>query len=169
MRWFERFHMAMQMLFRRNRETARLGEELQFHLDQQVAENVARGLAPDEAHNAALRSFGNPTLLRDEARSTWSWNWLEKFLRDVRYGSRTLMRSPGFTFVSILVIALGIGATTSLFTIVRAVLLKPLPFADSDNLVMAYEHFRGNNNSGDGFNVVSPGDFRDWRQQTHGF
>jgi hypothetical protein len=64
---------------------------------------------------------------------------------------------------------LGIGATTSLFTIVRAVLLKPLPFQNPDHLVMVYEHFRSNNNSGDGFNVVSPADFRDWRHQTHGF
>jgi hypothetical protein len=78
------------------------------------------------------------------------------------------MRSPGFTFISILVMALGIGATTSLFTIVRAVLLKPLPFVDSDKLVAVYEHFR-ESTDGDGFNVVAPGDFRDWRQQTHGF
>ena len=80
--------------------------------------------------------------LREEARSSWSWNWLEKFLRDLRYGVRTLTRSPGFAFTAILVMALGIGATTSLFTIVRSVLLKPLPFRDPDKLVMVYEHFR---------------------------
>ncbi len=117
---------------------------------------------------AAMRSFGNPSLMRDQARSSWSWNWLENFLRDIRYGTRTLMRSPGFTLISILVMALGIGATTSLFTIVRAVLLKPLPFVDSDKLIAVYEHFR-ESTDGDGFNVVAPGDFRDWRQQTDGF
>ena len=142
MRWIEQFRMAMLMLFRRKSQTARLNDELAFHLDQQVKENLARGIAPDEARYAALRSFGNPTQLREEARSSWSWNWLEKFLRDLRYGVRTLTRSPGFAFTAILVMALGIGATTSLFTIVRSVLLKPLPFRDPDNLVMVYEHFR---------------------------
>ena len=168
MRWFERFRMAMLMLFRRKAQNARLNDELAFHLDQQVKENIARGLAPDDARYAALRAFGNPTALGDEARSSWSWNWLEKFLRDLRYGARTLTRSPGFALTAILVMALGIGATTSLFTIVRAVLLKPLPFRDPDKLVMVYEHFR-QATDGDGFNVVSSGDFNDWRQRTHGF
>ncbi len=168
MRWFDRFRMAVLMLFRRQSETTRLNDELQFHLDQQVKENIARGLAPDEARYAALRTFGNPTQLGDEARSSWSWNWLEKFLRDLRYGARTLTRSPGFSLTAILVMALGIGATTSLFTIVRSVLLKPLPFRDPDNLVMVYEHFR-EDNGGSGFNVVSPADFNDWHQRTHGF
>ena len=85
MRWFDRFRMAVLMLFRRQNETARLNDELQFHLDQQVKENIARGLAPDEARYAALRAFGNPTQLHDEARSSWSWNWLrEKSLLDRR-------------------------------------------------------------------------------------
>jgi len=160
--------MSIVSLFHRQAETARLDNELQFHLDQQVAENIAHGLSPMEARMAAMRAFGNPSLVRDQARSTWSWNWLETFLRDIRYGARTLTRSPGFTLISILVMALGIGATTSLFTIVRAVLLKPLPFVESDKLVAVYEHFR-ESTSGDGFNVVAPADFRDWRQQTHGF
>jgi predicted permease len=168
MRILARFRMSVLSLFHRQAKTARLDDELQFHLDQQVAENIARGLAPDEARTAAMRSFGNPSLLRDQARSTWSWSWLETILRDIRYGARTLTRSPGFALISILVMALGIGATTSLFTIVRAVLLKPLPFAESDKLVAVYEHFR-QSTSGDGFNVVAPADFRDWRQQTHGF
>jgi len=168
MRILARFRMAILALFRRQSETARLNDELQFHLDEQIAENIARGMSREDARLAAMRSFGNPSVIRDQARSTWSWNWLEKFLRDIRYGARTLMRSPGFSLISILVMALGIGATTSLFTIVRAVLLKPLPFGESDKLVAVYEHFR-EGNGGDGFNVVAPGDFRDWRHQTHGF
>ena len=168
MRWLERFRMATLMLFRRTKQAARLDAELQFHLDQQVQENMARGLSPEEAHYAALRTFGNPALLRDQARSSWSWNWLEKFLRDLRYGVRTLTRSRGFALTAILVMALGIGATTSLFTIVRAVLLKPLPFRDPDNLVMVYEHFR-TETGGEGFNPVASADFNDWHQRTHGF
>jgi len=162
--------MKAMMLFRRKRANARLNQELEFHLQQQVAENVAGGMNPEEARAAALRLFGNPTLLREEAQSAWSWNWLGKAWRDTRYGIRTLRRSPGFALVAVTVMALGIGATTSLFTIVRSVLLKPLPFHEPDKLVMLYEHFREFENSGSsGYNVVSPGDFYDWREKTNGF
>ncbi|HEY2498773.1 MAG TPA: ABC transporter permease [Candidatus Angelobacter sp.] len=165
MRWVQQLRMAMLMLFSRNNEKDRLNREVQFHLDQQIAENIGDGMPPDEARAAALRLFGNPTLLQEDARSTWSWNWLEGLWRDARYGMRTLLRSPSFSATAILVMALGIGATTSLFTIVRSVLLRPLPFRDPDKLVMLYERFR----QGPGYNVVSPADFRDWRAQTHGF
>jgi predicted permease len=166
MRWWEKFQMAMMMLFRRRSEKQRLNNELQFHIEQQIAENLSRGMSAEEARFAALRMFGNPTLLQEETQSTWSWEWLEGIWRDVRYGIRTLLHSPGFSLTAILVMALGIGATTSLFTIVRSVLLKPLPFRDSDKLVMVYEHFRGNQSQ---YNSVAPADFHDWRQQTHGF
>ncbi len=168
MRWIQRLRMAMLTLFRRQSETARLNQEMQFHLEQQITENIAHGMSPGEARSAALRVFGNPTLLRDQTRSNWNWNWVETGIRDVRYGIRTLTRSPGFALIAILVMALGIGATTSLFTIVRAVLLKPLPFRDPSNLVMVYEQFRASTGA-DRTNVVSAGDFRDWRAQTHGF
>jgi predicted permease len=168
MRWMQRVSMALRALFQRERATERLDAELQFHIEQQAAEFEAAGMAPDEARAAALRSFGNPTALRDEARETWSWYWLEKFWRDVRYGTRTLLRSPGFSLMAVLVMALGIGATTALFTIVQNVLLKPLPFRDPGKLVMVYEHFREGDQD-DPYNVVSPADFVEWRQQTHGF
>lgn len=159
--------MSVLMLFRRKREAARLNEELEFHLEQQVAENVSHGMPPEEARTAALRLFGNPTLLRDEAHSWWSWNWLEGLWRDVRYGLRTLLRTPSFSVTAVLVMALGIGASTSLFTIVRSVLLKPLPFREPDKLVMIYEHFRQQPQYP--YNVVAPADFHDWRENTHGF
>jgi len=168
-RAWEQFGVKILSLFRRNREDERLNAELQFHLEQQIAENRAKGMDPVEAREAALRKFGNPTLLREEARTTWSWNWMEKTWRDIRYGTKTLARSPGFSVVAVLVMALGIGCTTSLFTIVRSVLLKPLPFRDPGKLVMVYEHFRANTNSDFNYNSVSPGDFDDWKTQTHGF
>ncbi|MGC1781956.1 MAG: ABC transporter permease [Acidobacteriaceae bacterium] len=171
MRWLAKFRMVLLTLFRRRAGTERLNDELEFHVRQQIDENMARGMNADEARSAALRNFGNLTLVRELARSEWSWGWLEKFGRDLRYGARTLRRSPGFSVIAILVMALGIGATASLFTIVNAVLLKPLPFHDPDRLVMAYEHFRAavSNAGGFNYNWVSAADFRDWRAQTHSF
>ena len=147
---------------------ADLERELRSDLEQEEEEQRERGLTAKEAHYAARRAFGNTTLIREQTRATWGWSWVDVMLRDVKYGMRTLLRSPEFTIVSVLVMAFGIGATTSLFTMVRAVLLRPLPFRDAGKLVMLYEHFR-EGNAGDGFNAVAPGDYRDWRSQTHGF
>jgi len=147
---------------------ADLERELVSDLELEEEEQRERGLSAEEARSAARRGFGNTTLIREQTRAAWSWVWMERLVRDVKYGTRTLLRSPEFAIVSVLVMALGIGATTSLFTMVRAVLLQPLPFRDSGKLVMLYEHYR-HNKGGDGFNVVAPGDYREWRSQTHGF
>jgi predicted permease len=147
---------------------AELTRELQSDLELEEEEQRERGLSPEEARYAARRAFGNPALIREQTRAVWTWKWLEQLVRNLKYGTRTLFRSPGFSIVSVLVMALGIGATTSLFTIVRAVLLRPLPFRDPGKLVMLYEHFR-QNAGGDGFNTVAPGDYRDWRSQSRDF
>jgi len=169
MRWPEQLRVRILLLFRRRSEKARLQQEFEFHLEQQVAESLARGMSPDEARFAALRRFGNPTLLLEETRSTWSWSWMEKAWHDLRYGFRTLRRTPGFSLVAVLVMALGIGATTSLFTIVRSVLLKPLPFQDPDKLVMVYDRFTRFIGEAYNYNQVAPADYYEWRQQTRGF
>ncbi|MGA8741436.1 MAG: ABC transporter permease [Terracidiphilus sp.] len=171
MRWFDQLRMRILMLIGRKRAATRLDDELSFHLEHQIAENIAAGMSPDEARHAALRTFGNPALLREQSRATWSWNGLESLARDLRYSARTLRRTPTFSLMAILVIALCIGAATSLFTIVRSVLLKPLPFRDPGRLVMVFEHFRGAwaNQDGFNYNFVSPADYYDWRAQTHGF
>jgi predicted permease len=171
MRSLARLRMRIEMLFGRGKAAARLDDELRFHLERQIAENVAAGMSADKARSAALRAFGNPALVREQARGTWSWNWLESLLRDVRYGLRTLRRTLGFSVIAIVVMALCIGAPTSLFTIVRSVLLRPLPFRDPDRLVMLYEHFRAPSMNATEFNYNSaaPADFYDWRTQIHGF
>ena len=79
MRWMDRLRMRIRMFFRRGTESARLNDELQFHLERQIAENIAAGMSAEEARYAALRAFGNPALLREEARATWSWATLEAF------------------------------------------------------------------------------------------
>ena len=140
MRWVHRLMMRVQMLLRRGKAGAQLDEELRFHLDRQIAENLAAGMSSDEARSAALRAFGNPALLREQMRATWSWSGIEQFLRDLRIGARTLRRAPGFTAVAMLVMALGIGANAALFTVVRGVLLRPLPFKDPNRLLMLYEN-----------------------------
>src|SRR5580704_4224057 len=104
--------------------------ELQSDLAMEEEEQRERGVSKDEARYAALRAFGNPTLIGEQTRAVWSWQVLDNFLRDWRISVRTLFRSPGFSVLAVLVMALCIGATTSLFTVVRSVLLKPLPFRD---------------------------------------
>jgi predicted permease len=131
--------MKARMLFMRGRAGARLEDELRFHLERQIAENVAGGMTAEEARYAALRNFGNPMLLRERTRATWSWNWLESLGRDLRYSVRTLCRAKGFSLMAIGVMALGIGANVALFTVVRSVLLKPLPFRDPERLFTLYE------------------------------
>src|SRR5580698_9165654 len=171
MRLFAQLRIQIEMLFGRGKAAAQLDDELRFHIDRQIEENIAAGMSTEEARCAALRTFGNPALLREQTRATWSGNWLESLLRDLRYGLRTLRRTPGFSLIAIAVMSLCIGATTSLFTVVRSVLLRPLPFRDPGRLVMLYEHFRDARSNSEGFNYnsVAPADFFDWRARTHGF
>jgi predicted permease len=146
MRWWDRCTMAFRTLFGRGNAGAHLNDELGFHLERQIAENVAAGMNAEEARQAALRSFGNPTLLREQARATWSWGWLESLAHDLRYSVRALLRTPGFSWMAIAVMALGIGANIALFTVVRGVLLKPLPYKDPQQLFTLYEadsHHKG--------------------------
>ena len=154
-----------------SKRDADLERELQSDLALEEEEQRERGLSAKEAHHAALRAFGNPTLIREQTRAVWSWSMIESLLRDLKIGLRTLLRTPGFSLIAVLVMALCIGATTSLFTVVRSVLLKPLPFRDPDQLVMIYEHFRDPSMNAQEFNYnsVAAADFYDWQTQTHGF
>jgi putative ABC transport system permease protein len=167
MRWFSATAMQMKMLLRRGRESARLDEELRIHLERQMAENRAAGMSAEEARLAAVRSFGNPALVRDETRASWSWNGVEQLVREVRYGLRTLRRTPGFAVIAIVVMALGIGANLALFTVVRNVLLKPLPFRDPDRLMMLYESAAKDDDTA--YNIVAGGVYAEWKRQNRSF
>lgn len=136
MRWLAVLGMRLRMLFGRGREIERLDEELQFHLDRQIAENLAAGMSAEEARKAALREFGNPALLREQARAAWSWNWLELLMYDLRYAVRSLRQSPGFTLTALLTLTLAIGANTTIFSLLNAVLLRSLPVRDPQRLAV---------------------------------
>lgn len=158
--------MSWRRFFRRACADAELKEEMSAHLTAEIEENQARGWSAEEARHAALLKFGNQQQLRE---TVWRHNtiaWLDSIGRDLRYGARALRRSPGFALVSILVIALGIGVNAALFTVVRGVLLKPLPFKDPQRLMRLYEdtfnhHFAHNQSAG--------GIFAEWQKQSHSF
>jgi predicted permease len=162
--WARRFWLKLQTLFRRNRSTQQLNEEVQFHLDQQIAENLAAGMRPEEARYSAMRTFGNPTFLKEETRDTWGWLWLEQMSQDLRYATRTLRKSPGFTLVAILTLALGIGANTAMFSVVRGVVLAPLPYFQPDRLVMLLE-----SNQRFSRDAISYPNFVDWQRSARSF
>jgi predicted permease len=147
---------------------ADLERELQSDLELEEEEQRERGLSPEEARYAALRAFGNPVLVREQTRAIWSWNWLESLARDLRLSLRALRRTPGFTVIAVLVMALGIGANVALFTVVRGVLLKPLPFQDPDHLVMLYESGLHENDA-EVYNTVSGGMYAEWKKQNQSF
>ena len=136
-------------------------------LELEEEEQREGGISGEEARYTALRAFGNPTLIREQTRAIWSWNWLESLARDLRFSQRTLRRTPGFTVIAILVMALGIGANVALFTVVRGVLLKPLPFEDPDRLVMLYE--AGLQEEDTAPNVVAGGMYAEWKKENRSY
>jgi predicted permease len=158
--------MGWRRYFRRGHEDAELLREIEAHIAHEIDENVARGMTPDEARRRALVKFGSAGNVREDV---WRWNTvgvLDDLWRDLRYVLRTLRKSPGFALAVILVMALGMGSVTAMFTIVRSVLLKPLPFGDATRLVMLYEQ------SSDGkypYNVVAGGIYQQWQKEAKGF
>jgi predicted permease len=168
MLWWTCLWMRVRMLLGRGRAATELDAELREHLRRQIEEFVAAGMSAEEARSRALRAFGNPALLREQTRAAWSWNWLDSLSRELGYGLRTLRRARGFTSIAIVVMALGIGANVTMFTIVRSVLLKPLLFSDPDRLMMVYEREAAGDPDSK-FDMVAGGMFAEWKQQNKTF
>ena len=158
--------MNMWRFWRRKAEDEELQREMEAHIAHEVDENVARGVSAEEARRRALVKFGSRKNVREDV---WEWNTvgvLDRLARDVGHVLRMLRRAPGFAVAVILVMALGIGAVTAMFTVVRSVLLKPLPFGDAERLVTLYEQ------SSDGkspYNAVAPGIFEAWQSESKTF
>jgi len=171
--WAQRVWLRLQTLVGRERIVQQLDQELQFHLDEQIAENVASGMSQEEARHAAMRIFGNATALKEEARDTWGWITLEQIAQDLRYALRRLRMAPAFTSATVLTLALGIGATTSIFTLVHAVLLKSLPVASPGELYRLGKQsrccYQGGYSQEKEFSLVSYDLYKYLRDNTRGF
>jgi predicted permease len=129
----------IRMLFHRNRFQSDLEEEMRLHLDLREQEQREAGLSRQAAHQAAYLRFGNPTAIKEKSHTTWGWNWLEDFFEDIRYGFRSMLRSPALTAVALLSLALGIGANTAIFSFLDAVMLRSLPVSNPSQLVLLGE------------------------------
>lgn len=126
-------------IFSRQQLYADLQEEMRQHLEERASELTVGGMSSEEALRTAQREFGNRTLLEEKGREVWQWPLLENLWRDMHFALRRLGKVPGLTAICILTLAVGLGASIALFSVVQAVLLKPVPFKDSGRLVMLYE------------------------------
>jgi putative ABC transport system permease protein len=157
------FHRLRASLRGRNVERD-MDRELQFHLEMETAENMRRGMSEEEARRIALRSFGGVEQVKETYRDASRLRRLEEFWQDLRYGARMLLKRPGFTFAAALALAVGVGADTAIFSVVNAVLLKPLPYYDPQRLVWTSETWPNRNTEF----VLSP-DYIEWRTQSSAF
>ena len=149
---------------RRKRMLKELDQDIRDHIEMATRENIERGLSPEEARYAALRKFGNVTRVTEDTRAVWNLIWIEQLLQDVSYGVRALGKNPGFAIVTVLTLALGIGANTAIFSVVRGVVLAPLPYSQPDRLVMVWES-RPNVKT---LSTSYP-DFLDWQRNARSF
>jgi predicted permease len=164
MRLRQELSFIIRRLIHRRRAERELDEEIRAHLEMEIERNIADGMSPEDARLAARRSFGSVAIAKEDSRAMWGLASLETFWQDLRYGVRMLLKRKGFTAVAALTLALGVGANTAVFSVINAVLIRSLPFAEADRLVMIWEthpEIRGP--------IGTYPDFLDWRAQAQSF
>jgi hypothetical protein len=162
--WFYTIPLRLRSIFRRSMVEQELDEELRYHIDRQIEENIAKGMTPEEARYATLRAMGGVERRKEECRDTRRVRWIEDLIQDVRYSLRTLRRSPGFTAVVVLTLALGIGANTAIFSMFEGIVLSPLPYREAERLVTVWYSISVNPRI-----YPSAPDFQDWRRNARSF
>lgn len=165
-RWFYKVRLRLRTLLRRNQVEQELDEEFRYHLDQRVEQEIARGLAPEEARHVAVRAMEGIEQKKEECRDVRRVDLIEALLQDLRYAFRGLGKNPGFAAIAVLTLTLGIGASMAILTVVNSVLLRSLPFPDADRLVVL---FATDPARGVFRDTTSFPDFLDWKGQSQAF
>ncbi len=166
--WLHTIPLRLRSHFRRRHVEHELDEELQYHLEQKTEQYVARGMTPQDARLAALRDMDGLEQHKEACRDTRRVNFVDDLLKDVRFGLRQLQRSPGFTIIAVLTLALGIGANTAIFSMDKSILLSSMPYPQPHQLYVVREDYHQGRQVYPG-NVDNGGNFLTWRRECHSF
>jgi predicted permease len=165
----DKLRLRLRSLFRRGHVDRELETELGFHLDQLTEESISGGMAPDEARRMAQLTMGNVTQFQEECRDMRRVNYIDDLLRDLRYAGRNLGRSPAFAMLAVLIMALGMGANTAVFSVVNAVLLRPLAYPGAERIVTLSDFPVTERESSALPKQVSAREFHEWHNQSSSF